>query len=360
MFKIVLMITIRRDKMKVTQGNTRIGKEEVQVITLANSSGMEVEILSFGGIITKILVPDQNGKIENVVLGFQDLETYLSNPPFFGAIIGRTSGRINKGCITLNGQTYQFPINNNSNSLHGGVDGFNKKLWDVVCVENEDNASASLTYLSVDGEEGYPGNLTVKVTYTLTEANELTLRYEADTDQDTIVNLTNHTYFNLSGDAKAPILDHIMCIDSDKVCLLDAESIPTGEWIDVKEEAAFDFNEPKVIGKDIDAPSTKLQSGYDHPWVLNKKADIDAYYHDPLSGRMMTIKTDEKAVVVYAMNFADPFILSNGEVAKVRYGICFETQSLPVGYNECYKEDIVLKAGAHYNKKTTFTFGIKA
>lgn len=345
--------------MKTSKKQIVIGEKEVQLITLTNDNQMEVELLSLGGIITKILVPDREGKLENVVLGFENLETYSENPPYFGAIIGRTSGRIHKGQVEIGGKTYHFPINDNANSLHGG-EGFHGKVWDVTCTETVDDVAAVLSYKSVDGEEGYPGNLDVTVTYTLNNNNELILRYEAVSDKDTIVNLTNHSYFNLSGEAKAQILNHVMCIHSDKVCKLDEESIPTGEWIDFAKEPEFDFNEPKVIGRDIDAPGTKLQSGYDHPWLLNKKEEIDTYYHDPVSGRMMEIKTDEKAVVVYAMNFADPLMLSNGREASPRYGICFETQSLPIGYNECYKEDVLLTAGEKYNKQTTFKFSVKA
>lgn len=342
--------------MQITQKEVVIGGRKVQVITLINDHKMEVELLSLGGIITKIIVPDQAGKLENVVLGYQDLETYAENPPFFGTIVGRTSGRIHKGQVTINDVTYQFPVNNNTNSLHGGNNGFNTKVWEVHLIENEEAVAVELSYTSPDGEEGYPGNLATKVTYTLNNNNELNIRYEAISDKDTLVNLTNHTYFNLSGEAKSQILEHIMCIDSEKVCRLDADSIPTGEWIDVKKETAFDFNSPKVIGKDIDAPETSLQSGYDHPWLLSKKNVIDAYYHDPVSGRIMEIITDEKAVVVYAMNFADPLVLSNGKVATPRYGICFETQSLPIGYNECHKEDSLLIAGKQYDKQTTFRF----
>ncbi|MGL6173433.1 MAG: aldose epimerase family protein [Cellulosilyticaceae bacterium] len=346
--------------MKSTQTSVVIGGRAVKVISLINDQKMEVELLSLGGIITKIIVPDQEGKLENVVLAYQDLETYAENPPFFGTIVGRTSGRIHKGKVTINGEIYQFPINNNDNSLHGGNDGFNTKVWDVALIENEENVAAQLSYTSPDGEEGYPGNLKTKVTYTLNNHNELTIRYEAISDKDTLVNLTNHTYFNLSGEAKAQVLDHMMQIDSEKVCELDADSIPTGNWINLKEQPEFDFNTPKLIGKDIDAPGTRLQSGYDHPWLLSKNNEIDAYYHDPVSGRVMEIITDEKAVVVYAMNFADPLVLANGKVATPRYGICFETQSLPIGYGECHKEDSMLSAGKKYDRQTTFRFSKKA
>ncbi|MEG1829804.1 MAG: aldose epimerase family protein [Cellulosilyticaceae bacterium] len=346
--------------MHISKKQVSIGEKEFQVITLINDNGMKVECLSLGGIITKIIVPDKVGNMENVVVGFKDLETYLENPPYFGAIIGRTGGRIHKGQVEIKGKTYELTINNNANTLHGGDAGFHKKIWDSKLEEEKDYVRVILSCTSADGEAGYPGNLDVSVSYTLNNENELILNYKASTDKDTVVNLTNHSYFNLSGNIKAKVLEHMMYIDSDKVCQLDEESIPTGEWIDVKDTTTFDFNEPKVIGKEIDAKETDLQSGYDHPWVLKKSSDIDAYYHDPVSGRLMTIKTDEKAVVVYAMNFADPLMLYNDKIGSPRYGICFETQSLPIGYNQCYKEDSILEVGKKYNKRTVFKFGIKA
>ncbi|MEG0351734.1 MAG: aldose epimerase family protein [Cellulosilyticaceae bacterium] len=346
--------------MHISKKQVSIGGKEFQVITLINDNGMKVECLSLGGIITKIIVPDKVGNMENVVVGFKDLETYLENPPYFGAIIGRTGGRIHKGQVEIKGKTYELTINNNANTLHGGDAGFHKKIWDSKLEEEKDYVRVILSCTSADGEAGYPGNLDVSVSYTLNNENELILNYKASTDKDTVVNLTNHSYFNLSGNIKAKVLEHMMYIDSDKVCQLDEESIPTGEWIDVKDTTTFDFNEPKVIGKEIDAKETDLQSGYDHPWVLKKSSDIDAYYHDPVSGRLMTIKTDEKAVVVYAMNFADPLMLYNDKIGSPRYGICFETQSLPIGYNQCYKEDSILEVGKKYNKRTVFKFGTKA
>ncbi|MEG0013767.1 MAG: aldose epimerase family protein [Cellulosilyticaceae bacterium] len=346
--------------MHISKKQVSIGEKEFQVITLINDNGMKVECLSLGGIITKIIVPDKVGNMENVVVGFKDLETYLENPPYFGAIIGRTGGRIHKGQVEIKGKTYELTINNNANTLHGGDAGFHKKIWDSKLEEEKDYVRVILSCTSADGEAGYPGNLDVSVSYTLNNENELILNYKASTDKDTVVNLTNHSYFNLSGNIKAKVLEHMMYIDSDKVCQLDEESIPTGEWIDVKDTTTFDFNEPKVIGKEIDAKETDLQSGYDHPWVLKKSSDIDAYYHDPVSGRLMTIKTDEKAVVVYAMNFADPLMLYNDKIGSPRYGICFETQSLPIGYNQCYKEDSILEVGKKYNKRTVFKFGTKA
>lgn len=346
--------------MHISKKQVIIGEKEVQIITLINDNDMKVECLSLGGIITKIIVPDKMGKMENVVVGFKEVETYLENPPYFGAVIGRMAGRIHKGEVEVDGKAYKLTANNNANTLHGAEAGFHKKIWDTNLEEEKDYVSVTLSCTSADGEAGYPGNLDVSVTYTLNNENELILNYKACSDKDTVVNLTNHSYFNLSGDIKAQVLEHVMYIDSDKVCQLDEESIPTGEYIEVKDTTTFDFNVPKVIGKEIDAKETALQSGYDHPWVLKKSSDIDAYYHDPVSGRLMTIRTDEKAVVVYAMNFADPLMLYNDKIGTPRYGICFETQSLPIGYNQCYKEDSILLAGEKYNKKTVFKFKIKA
>ena len=345
--------------MRQSREQIQIGEKQVEQITLSNKAGMCVELLSLGGIVTKILVPDRDGNLENVVVGFENLEDYLENEPCFGALIGRTSGRIAEAKFNLNGQTYELAANNGHHNLHGGVEGFNKKVWDVCTFEGDEEVGVSFSYKSPAGEEGYPGNLEVKVTYTLTEANVLKLNYEATADEDTLVNLTNHSYFNLSGNLKRPITTQMLQVESDQFCILDEDSIPTGELKSVEEEDAFDFRAPKLIGRDIDHPSTLLQSGYDHPWVLSKKGPVDVLLYDEVSGRKLEVRTNQKSVVIYAMNFADETkTLQGGEFAKTRMGICFETQALPIGHSECFKEDSVLKAGESYRQETQFAFSI--
>ena len=343
--------------MRLNQETIQVGCKQVQKITLANKQQMSVEVLSLGGIITKIMVPDADGKIENVVLGYKDLVDYLEDGACFGALIGRTAGRIGGAQFTLNNTVYKLPVNNGENNLHGGLEGFNKKVWNVDSFEYENAVGVRLSYVSAHLEEGYPGNVQVEVTYTLTEDNEFKVHYKAQSDQDTLLNLTNHSYFNLSGNAKAPITEHNLQVCSDYIAQLDAASIPTGNLLAVKDVDAFDFNQLKRIGKQIDEESTKLQSGYDHPWVLREGSEYAVLYEDPTSKRRMFIQTDQKAVVIYSMNFAnEPKYLQNGKRAEVRMGICFETQSLPIGYEDCFIEDSLLRAGQTYEKESCFKF----
>lgn len=343
--------------MQFNQEAIQVGAKEVQKITLTNNQKMSVEILSLGGIITRIMVPDAHGNIENVVLGYKELEDYLDDGACFGALIGRTAGRIGGAQFTLNGITYKLPVNNGESNLHGGLEGFNKKVWQVHPLENTESVGVRLSYVSAHLEEGYPGNVNIEITYTLTDTNEFSIHYKAKSDQDTLLNLTNHSYFNLSGNAKAPITEHNLQVCSDYIAQLDENSIPTGQLLSVQQVEAFNFNTLKQIGKQIDDESTKLQSGYDHPWVLREGSDYAVLYEDPLSKRRMTIQTDQKAVVIYSMNFADePKYLQNGEKAQVRRGICFETQSLPIGYHDCFIEGSILKANQAYERQTSFKF----
>lgn len=343
--------------MRLNREAIEVGSKQAQKITLTNTQQMSVEILSLGGIITKIMVPDAKGNIENVVLGYRNLEDYLEDGACFGALIGRTAGRIGGARFTLNDKVYKLPVNNGENNLHGGLEGFNKKVWNVETFEHADAVGVSLSYVSTHLEEGYPGNVQVEVTYTLTESNELKIHYKAVSDEDTLVNLTNHSYFNLSGDVKAPVTMHNLQVCSDYIAQLDEASIPTGKLLSVKDIDAFNFNNLKCIGAQIDEECTKLQSGYDHPWVLREGSKQAVVYEDPISRRRMYVTTDQKVVVIYSMNFADdPKYLQNGEMAKVRMGICFETQSLPIGYEDCFIEDSILRAGEKYEKESCFKF----
>ncbi|MBP3887836.1 MAG: galactose mutarotase [Cellulosilyticum sp.] len=334
---------------------------EVTKYQLKNKLGMEVEVISIGATLTKITAPDADGNYENVILAWQDLNLYEAHPGNFGAIVGRTAGRIYKGKATIAGKTYQFPINTFENTLHGGINGFHTKDWQGETIVEDDEVRLVMSCVSKDGEEGYPGNLDIKVTYILKNDNSLTLDYEATTDQETIINLTNHAYFNLSGDGKRDILEQELTIDSDRIYDLDEELIPTGEMIDLDDEPIFDFRKPKAIGKDINKENKHLKNGcgYDHAWALNSKENAINLY-DSVSKRHMSVTTSEPAVVVYTMNHAgDTFVLSNGMQQKPRYAVCLETQKPAVGYNEVGRQAITLKCNEVYKQCTIFSFSVK-
>lgn len=343
--------------MSIKRESIRLSDERVcESITLQTTKGAYVEILTLGGIIKSIYVPNREGVLENVVLEYTDINTYIENPGYINALIGRTAGRIHKGQVTIEDTIYQLNKNEGNNTLHGGYVGIDKKIWDVVAV-NEEVSSVTLSCICADGEEGYPGTLTIRVTYTFTEEQALTIHYEAQADQDTIVNLTNHAYFNLSGNSKRLIEDHVLRIQADAICELDGESIPTGVLLPVKEHTYFDFNTAKRIGQDIDKEHAQLQQarGYDHPWVISGEGNVVEMY-DEIAGRKMMMTTDQKVVVVYAMNYENPSCFTNGLENIRRYGICFETQNLPVGHNEVFKEGSILPKGKCYTQTTTYKF----
>lgn len=328
---------------------------------LTNDLGMQVEVISIGASLTKIMVPDAEGKFENVVLGWQDLNVYEEHPGSFGAVVGRIAGRIHKGQVTIDKKQYQLPINHFQNTLHGGIKGFHMKDWkgEMQIVENE--ASVTMRYFSPDGEEGFPGNVEVKVIYRLRNDNTLTLDYEATTDKETIINLTNHAYFNLAGDAKRDILEQTLYINSDEIFELDEELIPTGKMIHLDDEPIFDFRKAKCMGQDIDKDNIHLKNGfgYDHVWKLNDGKDAITLY-DSISKRCMSITTSEPSVVVYTMNHADkPILLSNGMPQKERYAVCLETQKPAIGYNEQGRQAVTLKPNEIYEQHTTFSFKIQ-
>ena len=343
----------------VSKDITFASGEKVTKYELSNTAGMTVEVLNWGATLTKIVVPDKEGHFENVILEWEDINTYENNPGNFGATVGRIAGRIADAKVTLNHQVYHFVKNTYGNTLHGGLVGFDKKAWTGEMQQTEDSVILTLSYLSPDGEEGFPGNLHVKAIYLLKEDNTLTLTYEATTDKETIVNLTNHAYFNLSGEAKRSVLGQEVYINSSQICDLNEELIPTGAFIDLDNESAFDFRIPKAIGKDIERENPHLKNGYgyDHCWLLNK-GEKAAELYDPISGRVMEISTTAPGVVVYTMNHADGVTkLSNGKEQQRRYGVCFETQRKPIGKNEVFKEEVILKPSEVYRQETTFKFG---
>lgn len=335
--------------------------QKITKYTLENDKSMRVEIISLGATLIKVITPDEKGNLENVVLGWQDLNVYEEHPGNFGAIIGRVAGRISEGKATIQGETYHFPINHFKNTLHGGNKGFHTKNWEGKLIEKEDAVGVLLSCISEDGEEGFPGELKVEVTYTLNNDNQLIIDYFASTTKETLVNLTNHSYFNLSGDAKEDILNQEVYIDSDEIYEVDEELIPTGKLISVDEMPCFDFRKPKKIGRDINVDNTLLKygNGYDHIWKLREQGKAATLY-DPISKRYMEVTTSEPCVVVYTMNYADADIkLDNGKRQLPRYAICFETQKAAVGYNEVNKEAILLKPEDIYKQQTIFSFSVK-
>jgi len=349
--------------VKSDYGTTPKG-EKIESYKLKNQNGMEVDIITFGGIITDLKVPNKDGVSENVVTGFNSLEQYMKPNPFFGALIGRFGNRIAKGKFTLDGKEYTLAINNAPNALHGGPEGFFRAVWKAEEAKSGEAAVLKLSYLSKDMEEGYPGNLKVIVTYTLTKNNELEVLYEASTDKKTVVNLTQHTYFNLSGDFSKTILDHELTLNADKIVPVDATLIPTGELQDVA-NTPFDFRKPKLIGKDIDAKDEQLirGKGYDHCWVLNNpekgKTVIATAYH-PASGRVLEVTTDEPGIQFYSGNFLDGTLpMRNGGTYAHRTGFCLETQHYPDSPNQKNFPTTVLNPGENYKTKTTFKFSVK-
>ena len=348
---------------KIKFGNLPDGRD-VAKFTLRNQAGMEVDILNFGGIITRWTAPDRNGNFEDIVLGFDSLEPYLEENPFFGALVGRYGNRIAKAQFALDGETYTLAKNNGENHLHGGITGFNKVLWDAAPGHETDRARLRLDYRSADGEEGYPGQLDVRVEYVLTDDNTLTVSYQALTNKPTVVNLTQHTYFNLSGDFSTSILDHELQLNADTFLPVDAGLIPTGELRPVK-GTPFDFTTPKTIGQDVDAENEQLAlgGGYDHCWVLNKAAQgltsVGTAFYKP-SGRVLEVTTSEPGVQFYIGNFLDGTLpAKGGGTYGKRSGFCLETQHFPDSPNRPEFPTTRLNPGEVYYTETSFIFSTR-
>jgi aldose 1-epimerase len=350
--------TIKNKKMTITQKEYAITDhgDSIDCYTLKNVNGVEVSIINYGGIITSIKAPNKKGVFENIVLGYDSLAQYIETSPYFGAIVGRYGNRIANGQFSLDGKEYSLAKNNGPNSLHGGLKGFDKVVWNAATISNDDSVSLVLRYLSKDMEEGFPGNLETTVTYTLNSDNKLDIVYEATTDIKTIVNLTNHSYFNLSGSIDKNILDHQLQIDADSLVPVDEFMIPTGEIARV-ENTPFDFRMFKAIGDDIDADNEqlKLGSGYDHCWVLNNQNEgfrlIASVYHES-SGRELEVFSDEPGVQLYTGNHLE------GLHGK-RTGFCLETQHYPDSPNQLNFPSVVLKPNEKYSSKTSYKFSVK-
>jgi aldose 1-epimerase len=341
-------------------GKTQEGKQ-VELYTLTNSKGAEAAITNYGGILTSMKVPDRAGKLGDVVLGFASAEAYVPNPPYLGALIGRYGNRIGGAKFTLDGVEYKLPQNDGKNTLHGGPKGFDKVLWTA----KEIPGGLELTYLSKDGEEGFPGNLSVKVIYTLTDDNELKMDYSATTDKNTVVNLTNHAYFNLAGQGDGDVLGHLMTIHADHFTAVDSGAIPTGELRPVA-GTPFDFRKPFAIGARINDKDEQLAvgKGYDHNFVLNRKGagmELAARVVEPKSGRVLEVLTTEPGIQFYSGNFLDGTLKGkDGKVYKQRYGFCLETQHFPDSPNHPAFPSTVLKPGQRYQSTTVYRFGTGA
>ncbi|MEC7772162.1 MAG: aldose epimerase family protein [Bacteroidota bacterium] len=337
---------------------------KVKKFTLKNESGMEVDVITYGGIITRWTAPDKNGVYEDVVLGFDNLEQYLESNPYFGALIGRYGNRIANGKFSLDGKSYDLATNDGDNHLHGGEKGFDKVVWNAVAKNTEDGAAVELSYTSKDGEEGYPGKLDVKVTYTLTDDNELDIQYKAVTDKPTIVNLTQHSYFNLSGMFTKKILDHKLYLNADTFLPVDGGLIPTGEMRPVA-GTPFDFKNLKLIGQEIgtDNQQLNLGKGYDHCWVLNEGEEdfrLAATVHHPKTGRFMEVYTNEPGMQFYSGNFLDGTLpAKKGGTYAQRSGFCLETQHFPDSPNQSGFPSVRLNPGETYSSRTLYKLSTK-
>lgn len=333
--------------------------EEVSEFTLKNANGISMSVITYGGIIRTLMLPDRSGNFEDVVLGYDSLEGYLNENPYFGAIIGRYGNRIAKGKFSLDSKEYQLETNNIGNHLHGGLVGFDKVVWKAKPESADDAVSLKMTFRSSDGEEGYPGNLDVTVIYTLNNQDELIFEYQAKTDQKTIVNLTNHAYYNLTG-SKDDILGHELKINASSYLPVDETLIP-GEIAGVA-GTPFDFREYKKIGKDIETENDQLKNGlgYDHCWVLNEgteKMNFAASLADPVSGRKMDIYTTEPGIQFYSGNFLDGNITGKDDVKyQFRTGLCLETQHFPDSPNRPDFPSVTLEPGEMYSSKTITKF----
>lgn len=336
----------------------------IDLYTLTNKHGMVAEISSFGAVLVKLLVPDKDGKIEDVVLGYDSLKDYENDQESLGATVGRYANRIGKGNLTIEGKQYQLAINNGVNHLHGGVAGFSKKRWEAKPVTKKDGAAVAFTYISKDGEENYPGNLTVTITYSLTNQNELGIEYVATTDQTTVVNLTHHSYFNLNGNAAGDILNHELMLNADHTTTIDDGLIPTGALASVA-NTPFDFRKPMVIGDHIndDNEQLKFGNGYDHNWVINdwdQSLRLVATLYSPISGRFMETLTTEPGIQIYTGNSLVSSITGKeGKPFKKRQAVCLETQHFPDSPNQPDFPSTLLQPKEKYSHQTVYRFSTK-
>ncbi len=348
---------------KAIYGKTPDG-HEVEILHLENKSGMHAGIMTYGATLVSLTVRDRNGVMSDVVLGFDSLSSYVKQNPYFGSTIGRYGNRIGKGTFELNGAKYTLAVNNGANHLHGGIKGFDKVIWALDEKGSVAGKSLTLTYVSEDGEEGYPGALTVKVVYSLTDENELRIDYEARTDKPTVVNLTHHSYFNLAGAGNGDILGHELLIDADRFTPVDPGLIPTGELRNVQ-GTPMDFTKPAMIGARINDPYEQIKKGggYDHNWVLNKLGGefaLAARAFEKSSGRVMEVLTSEPGLQFYSGNFLDGTLTGKGgKKYEHRFGFCLETQHFPDSPNKPQFPSTALNPGSVYKTSTIYRFSTK-
>jgi len=347
--------------MKEPFGKTLDG-QAVDIYTLRNTNGVEARIMTYGGTLVSLKVPDKSGNFGDVVLGCDSVPDYQKQTAYFGALIGRYGNRIAKGQFVLDGKTYHLDINNPPNSLHGGTNGYDKVIWAAKPVPTDSGPSLEMTYVSKDGEEGYPGTLKIKAVYKLTEDNSLRIEFTATTDKDTVVNLTGHTYWNLAG--KGNILDHVVMINADKFTPVDETLIPTGVLQPV-DGTPFDFRTPTAVGARIEQVNEQIKfgKGYDHNWVLNKetdKLDVAASLYDPTTGRMLQVLTTSPGVQFYSGNFLDGTVTGKGGwVYQFRNGLCFEPQHFPDSPNQPNFPSTELKPGEKHHNIIEYKFSVK-
>jgi aldose 1-epimerase len=342
---------------------TTAGGADVEEYTLTNANGVEVKIITYGGIVTSVRVPDRDGNMANINLGFDNLADYETRNPYFGCITGRYANRIAGATFTLDGEEYTLAANNGPNSLHGGVDGFDNRIWEATEVEGDGEVGVSLHYLSPDGEEGYPGNLDVTVVYTLTDENELRMHYTATTDAPTVVNLTNHNYWNLAGEGSGTIYDHILWVDADRYTPVDETLIPTGELAPVA-ETPFDFTVPKAIGPGQRSSFEQilLGRGYDHNFVLNREEGdtsmmLAARVYEPTTGRILEVWTDQPGLQFYAGNFLDGTLVGpSGRIYRQSDAFALETQHYPDSPNQPDFPSTELQPGDTYQTTSIYKF----
>lgn len=343
----------------------KIGEEKIQLFTLKNNNNTSVKLTNYGGIITAIECVDKNGKLDDIVLGYDSLEQYVGKTPYFGAIIGRYANRIAGGKFSIDDNEYQLATNNGTNALHGGLKGFDKQIWQAESFENEEKVGVKLSRTSPDGEEGFPGSLNIEVTYTLYNNDELHIDFNALTDKPTVINLCNHSYFNLKGADSGSITDHILQINAEQFTPLDKASVPTGELRSV-ENTPFDFRQAKPIGKNINASENKqikIGNGYDHNFVLNKKVNeltLAATVYEPTTGRVLEVLTTEPGVQLYTANYLDgEFKGKKGHVYQSRDAFCLETQHFPNSPNQADFPSTILHPKEQFTSKTIFRFSVK-
>lgn len=355
----------QRARIDVAPFGVQPSGDSVHVFTLTNARDVELRATDYGGIVLSLRTPDRNGTLGDIVLGYDDLAGYLRDTPYFGALVGRYANRIAKGQFMLDGSAYHLAINNGPNALHGGLKGFDKVVWMAAPHADAKGVSLVLRYTSRDGEEGYPGTLKVRVTYTLTDRNQLVIEYVATTDKATPVNLTQHSYFNLGGDGSGDVLGHVMTIDADRFTPVDSTLIPTGVLQRVH-GTPFDFRKGVAIGARIGAADTQLKNGggYDHNFVVRRSAPGLAHAArvvEPKSGRTLDVATTEPGLQFYTGNFLDGSnVGKGGHVYRRRNGFCLETQHFPNSPNEPRFPSTILRPGREYRSRTVYTFGVMA